>query len=109
TVRLTPFEMFLEGHEVELYYEAVGAAAGAAYAHAIAVYRVRGTPGRVDERPVVALAFEEPAFGDVVRSHRTLQLRRLKPGRYVVEVRVTGADGRVESRRRGFRLIRAPS
>ncbi len=109
TVRLTPFEMFLEGHEVELYYEAAGAAAGAAYAHAIAVYRVRGAPGRVDERPVVALAFEERAFGDVIRSHRTLQLRRLKPGRYVVEVRVTGADGRVESRRRGFRLIRAPS
>jgi GWxTD domain-containing protein len=106
TVLLTPFDLFVEGREVELYYEAAGATPGAAYRHQIAVFRVRGEPGRVDERPVVTLAFQEPARGDVIRAHRTLQLRRLKPGPYVVEVRVVGPDGRAEVRRRGFRVVK---
>ncbi len=107
TVLLTPFDLFVEGSEVQLYYEAAGASAGTSYRHEIGVFRVRGDPGRVDQRPVVALAFEESASEDVLHAHRTLQLRRLKPGTYVVEVRLVGADGRVEQRRREFRVVKA--
>ncbi|MDQ3136816.1 MAG: hypothetical protein M3Q93_04430, partial [Gemmatimonadota bacterium] len=106
TVLLTPFDLFVEGSDLELYYEASGATARASYRHEIAVFRVRGEPGRVDQRPVVTLAFEEPAAAEVIRAHRTLQLRRFKPGRYVVEVKVSGGDGRVEMRRRGFRVVK---
>ena len=105
TVRLTPFDLFVEGSEVELYYEGAGVEPGATYGHRIAVYRVRG-PDRVDPRPVVALGFDERAGGDPIRSHRLLQLRRLKPGPYVVEVRLTGPDGQADVRRRAIRVVK---
>ncbi|HUR93208.1 MAG TPA: GWxTD domain-containing protein [Gemmatimonadales bacterium] len=106
TVLLTPFDLFVEGREIELYYEAAGVRPGTAYRHQIAVFRMRGAEDRVDQRPVVSLAFEEPASGEVIRAHRTLQLRKLKPGAYVVEVKVLESDGRTESRRRAFRVIK---
>ena len=59
TVLLTPFDLFPEGGEVELYYEAAGAIAGTSYRHEIAVFRVRGEPGAVERRPVVTLGFDE--------------------------------------------------
>lgn len=107
TVYLTPFDLFPEGRDLELYYEGSGAAPGASYRHQIAVFRTKGDdPAIVERRPIVTLAFEEAATTDLVRSHRSLQLRRLKPGRYVVEVKVTGTDGREESRRREFRIVK---
>ena len=106
TVLLTPFDLFVEGAEVELYYEAAGAATGASYRHEIAVYRIRGTRGEVEERPVVTLGFDERAAGPLLRSHRVLQLARLKPGRYLIEVQVRAPDGRSVARRREFLVVR---
>jgi len=105
TVLLTPFDLFLEGSEVELYYEASGARTGSVYRHEIAVFRVR-RDDRVEERPVVSLRVHEAATGDVIRAHRTLRLARLKPGSYVVEVRVTGPEGEPVVRRRGVRVVK---
>ena len=105
TVLLTPFDLFLEGSQVELYYEATAAVSGMQYRHEIAVYRTKGD-GRLEQRPVVTLGFEERASGTLVRSHRTLQLGRLKPGPYVVEVKVTGAGGEPAVRRRELRVVR---
>jgi len=104
TVFLTPFDLVPRGSEVELYYEGTGATPGATYGHRIAVLRSRGDPARGEARPVVTLAFEERADGGVIRAHRTLQLGRLKPGAYVVEVRVMGPDGREATRRRQLRV-----
>jgi GWxTD domain-containing protein len=104
TVLLTPFDLFPEGSEVDLYYEASGARAGTAYRHEIGVFRVR-RDDRVEEKAAVALHVDEPALREVIRAHRTLQLARLKPGRYVVEVKVTGPDGTSESRRREIRVV----
>jgi hypothetical protein len=106
-VLLTPFDLFYEGAEVELYYEAGGATPGAAYRHDIAVFRVRGKPGVVERRPVVTLGFDERAADPLVRSHRVLQLARLKPGRYVIEVKVGTPEGEDISRRREFIIVRA--
>ena len=92
TVLLTPFDLFREGSAVELYYEVAGTAEGTLYRHGIAVYRRKGN-GKLEDRAVVSLRFDERAVGSVVRAHRTLQLSRLKPGRYVVEVRVDGPAG----------------
>lgn len=104
TVLLTPFDLFPAGSEVHLYYEAAGTRAGASYRHEIGVFRVRGDD-RVEDRPVVSLHVDEAAGGDPIRAHRTLQLARLKPGRYVVEVKVTGPDGRLDARRRAIRVV----
>ncbi|MGN6393090.1 MAG: GWxTD domain-containing protein [Gemmatimonadales bacterium] len=105
-VLLTPFDLFLAGSQVELYYEAAGAHPDTPYRHAIAVFRVRDDD-RAEERPVVTLRVDEPARADVIRAHRTLQLANLKPGRYQVEVRVTGPRGETAVRRRDVTVVRA--
>ena len=107
TAFLAPFGVVPEGREVELYYEASGARAGAVYAHEIAVYRLKGEPAVADRRPVVRLGFDEAAGDSIVRARRTLQLRRLKPGRYLLEVRMAGPDGSSDLRRREFRVLKA--
>ena len=75
------------------------------YRHQIAVYRAKND-GRLEARPVVTLGFEERADGPLVRAHRTLQLGRLKPGSYVVEVKVGGTAGEPAVRRRELRVVR---
>ena len=104
TVLLTPFNLFLKGSEVELYYEAGGARAGTSYRHEIAVFHVRDDD-RVDAHPVVTLRVDETAAAEVIRAHRTLRLDRLKPGRYVVEVKVGGPEGATDTRRREIRVV----
>ena len=106
TVLLTPFDLFREGGEVELYYEAGGATAGASYRHDIAVFRLRGEPAVVERRPVVTLGFDEPAPDTVLRAHRVVQLARLKPGRYLIEVKLGTPGGETVARRREFIVIR---
>jgi GWxTD domain-containing protein len=103
TVLLTPFDLFLEGSAVELYYEASGTTEGASYRHHIAVYQVKRN-GKLEARAVVSLGFDERAGGSAVRAHRTLQLARLEPGSYVVEVRVEGPGGSAV-RRREMRVV----
>jgi hypothetical protein len=109
TVLLTPFDLFREGSEVELYYEASGATAGARYRHEITVFRVKGEPGVAERRPVVTLGFDERATESWLRAHRVLQLARLKPGRYLLEVRVVGPGEPPVARRREFRVVRPES
>jgi GWxTD domain-containing protein len=106
TAFLTPFGMVPESRGAELYYEVSGARAGASYAHEIAVYRLKGEPSVPERRPVVRLRFDEAASGPVIHSRRTLQLRRLKPGRYLLDVRVSGPEGSSDERRREIRVLK---
>jgi GWxTD domain-containing protein len=108
TAFLAPFGIVPEGKEVELYYEASGVRVGAVYAHQIAVYRLKGEQALAERRPVVRLGFDEAAGDPIVRARRTLQLHRLKPGRYLLEVRIGGRDGTSDVRRREFRVLQAP-
>jgi hypothetical protein len=105
-VLLTPFDLFPEGSELKLYYEAAGAAQGADYRHEIAVFRMKGKPAAPDRRPAVTLSVDERAAGPVIRSYRTLQLRNLKAGTYMIEVRVRGPGGREDVRRRAFQVVK---
>ncbi|MGH7499308.1 MAG: GWxTD domain-containing protein [Gemmatimonadales bacterium] len=105
TAYMTPFGIVREGSELELYYQVAGARPGAGYAHEIGVYRMKGESGVAERRPVVRLGFAETAADSVIRARRTLQLRRLKAGRYLVEVRVTGPDGAADTRRREIRVL----
>jgi hypothetical protein len=106
-VLLTPFDLFREGSEVELYYELANAKPGAAYRHQIAVFRIRGEPGRAERRPVVTLGFDERARGPLLHASRVLRLARLKPGRYLLEVQVRTPDGGALARRRELRVVRS--
>jgi hypothetical protein len=103
TVLLAPSELFRKGAEIEIYYEAGGATARGQYRHEISVlpWNEQGSK----RRPLVSLSFEEEAPAEVIRSRRTARLERLKPGHYVVEVKVTGRDGDYQIRQRPIRLI----
>jgi len=105
-VLLTPFDLFPERSELRLYYEAAGAAPGAEYRHEIAVFRVKGDPAVPDRRPAVTLRVDERAGGPVIRAYRTLQLRDLKAGSYMIEVRVRGPGGSEDVRRRAFQVVK---
>lgn len=109
TVLLTPFDLFREGSGIELYYEANGATPGVPYRHEIAVFRMKGKADGPERRPAVTLSFNERAEGPLLRSHRVLQLARLKPGRYLLEVQVRTPGGPPVARRREFRVVRADS
>jgi GWxTD domain-containing protein len=103
TVLLAPSELFRKGADIEIYYEAAGAMPLRLYRHEISVLPWNSSPSK--RRPLVSLSFEEEAPGEVIRSRRTAQLGRVKPGNYVVEVKVTGPDGSVQVRQRDIRLI----
>jgi hypothetical protein len=104
TVYLTPFNLFRQRSEPTLYYEVSGAASGGLYRHQIAIFRMKGDPPEPERRPVVTLGFEEKADQSLIRAHRVLQLQRLRPGIYLLEVRVRGPDGVEGARRRVFRV-----
>jgi hypothetical protein len=103
TVLLAPSELFRKGAEIEIYYEASGAAPLERYRHEISV--LPGDARGSKRRPLVSLSFEEGAASEVIRSRRTVRLERLKAGNYVVEVRVTAPDGSFQLRQRAIRLI----
>ncbi|HKH83644.1 MAG TPA: GWxTD domain-containing protein [Gemmatimonadales bacterium] len=104
TVLLAPTGLLRKKSDVELYYEATGAQPGLKYRHEITVLRAEGR--RTSRRqPLVALSFEEDAANAVIRSHRSVYVSRLKEGRYVIEIRVSGGSGPAAVRRRGFTII----
>jgi hypothetical protein len=103
TVLLAPSGLFRERSEIQIYYEAGGVHPGL-YRHEITV--LRPDDGRdKGRRPLVSVAFEEQATGPTIRSRRIIRLERLEQGSYVVEVRLTGADGQSQVRRRLIQLI----
>jgi hypothetical protein len=105
TVLLAPSALFRKGSEVETYYEVTGTMAQTLYRHEITVLRAAGRESDTRGRPLVSLSFDEAAGGEMVKSRRTIRLDRLKPGNYVVEVRVTAPDGSSQVRGRLIRLI----
>jgi hypothetical protein len=105
TVLLSPTELFSRGAEIEIYYEARGVAARAPYRHQITVLRDDGQKATSPQRPMVSLSFNEAAAGPVLRSRRTVQLEGLKPGSYLVEVRVTAPNGDSQVRRRPIHVV----
>jgi GWxTD domain-containing protein len=104
TVLLSPGRLFRRGTEVQVYYEVSGAKAGQVYRHQITVLRADGREEPARRRPLVSLSFDEGSGGEVIRSRRSVQLDRLKPGNYFVEVRVAAPDGSFQVRRRSMRL-----
>jgi GWxTD domain-containing protein len=103
SVLLAPSKLFRKGAEMEIYYEASGATPSRRYRHEISVLPWDRRASK--RQPLVSLAFEEEAPSNVIRSRRRAKLEKLKPGDYVVEVKLTAPDGTVELRQRAIRLI----
>jgi hypothetical protein len=56
----------------------------------------------------IRLKFQEQATSPRVNTHRSLQLDRLKPGQYVLDVQVTDASGRRDRRQQEFQVVEKP-
>ena len=103
TVLLAPSSRFRQGSEVGLYYEVTGATPGMMYRHEVTVLRP-GKRASDKRRPLVALSFDEEAADSTIRSHRTVRLEGLKAGRYLMEVKIMGADGISRVRHRALHV-----
>ena len=110
TVRFNPLQTFKRSEEMQLYYEVGGLRPGGAYEVRLAVRKQGGGGGLFRKifgggGAALSLKFEARATESFESAHRGLQLERLKPGTYVLEVTVTDNEGRKDQRARSFQVV----
>jgi tetratricopeptide (TPR) repeat protein len=101
TAWLTPRHGYAAGTPVGLYYEVYGIPAGQSYQT-----EVTARHGDDGKGPGITLGFEEKSTGTPTRLARTLSLKTLEPGDYIIEVRVTNAGGQTAASSRPLRIVR---
>jgi GWxTD domain-containing protein len=112
TVLFNPLRTYRRDEEMELYYEIDGLRP-TPYTVELAVKKKGGGGGLFRKifgggGAAIKLKFQEQATTPQVTTHRRLQLDRLKPGEYVLEVQVTDANGRKDRRTQEFRVVEEP-
>ncbi len=110
TVMFNPLRTFKRSEEMELYYEVEGLSSGTPYAVRISV-RKQGGSGGIFRKifggggAAISLKFDEQATFPVASSLRSLDLDRLKPGHYTLEVIVDDGQGRTDRRTADFEVV----
>jgi GWxTD domain-containing protein len=110
TVMFNPLRTFKRSEQMELYYELEGLGSGTPYTVRITV-RKQGGSGGVFRKifggggAAMSLKFEEQATFPVASSLRNLDLDRLKPGHYTLEVIVDDGQGRTDRRTADFEVV----
>jgi GWxTD domain-containing protein len=109
TVLFNPLRTYRRSDEMELYYEIDGLRPSP-YTVELVVKR-KGSSGGLFRKifggggAAIRLKFQEQATTPQVSTHRRLQLNRLKPGNYVLEILVVDAAGRKDRRTREFQVV----
>jgi GWxTD domain-containing protein len=109
TVIFNPLRTYRRDEEMELYYEIEGLRP-APYTVELEV-RKKGSGSGIFKKifggggASIRLKFEQQATTPTVSTHRSLKLDRLKPGQYILALRVVDADGRKDSRTREFQVV----
>jgi GWxTD domain-containing protein len=109
TVLLNPLRTYRRSEEMELYYEIDGLRP-TPYTVELTVKK-KGSGGGLFKKifggggAAIRLKFQEQATTPRVSSHRSLQLSRLKPGNYVLELSVVDANGRRDRRSQEFQVV----
>jgi GWxTD domain-containing protein len=112
TVLFNPLGTYRRNDEMELYYEIDGLRP-TPYTVELAVKK-KGSSGGLFRKifggggAAIRLKFQEQATTPQVSSHRSLQLSRLKPGNYVLELMVVDAAGRKDRRTQEFQVVEEP-
>jgi hypothetical protein len=110
TVMFNPLRTFKRSEDMELYYEVEGLTSWTPYTVRIAV-RKQGGGGGIFRKifggggAAISLKFDEEASFPVANSVRTLNLDRLKPGDYTLEVIVDDGRGRTDRRTADFEVV----
>jgi GWxTD domain-containing protein len=110
TVLFNPLQTFKRAEEMQLYYEVQGLQPGSSYEVRLAVRKQGGSGGLFRKifgggGAAISLKFGSRATAMVESAHRGLQLEKLKPGMYVLEVEVTDAGGHRDQRLRPFQVV----
>jgi GWxTD domain-containing protein len=112
TVLFNPLRTFRRSDEMELYYEIDGLRP-TPYTVELTVKK-KGSGGGLFRKifggggAAIRLKFQEQATTSQVSTHRSLQLDRLKPGDYVLELLVVDAAGRKDRRTQDFKVVQEP-
>lgn len=101
TARLTPFRSQRQEQPMEMYYEVYGVPAGASYQT-----QITARQGGADRPATMRLGFEGTSRGTPTRVARTILIRELPPGAYLLEVQVTTDDGAIASSSRPITIIK---
>ena len=110
SVYFNPIGVFANDDEMELYYEVTGLQPGQPYTTKLEVKKGKGGGGFLSRLfggggAAISLEFEDQATGSVDAKQRVLELERLKPGDYTLELTVTDSEGRTDRRRHRFELV----
>jgi hypothetical protein len=110
TVLFNPLRIYKRSDEMQLYYEVGGLEPGTPYEVKLAVKKEGGGGGLFRKvfgggGAALTLKFDAQASAPLESAHRGLQLDRLKPGNYVLEVTVTDAEGRKDQRLQPFQVV----
>jgi GWxTD domain-containing protein len=110
TVLFNPLETFKRHEEMQLYYEVGGLRPGSPYEVRLAVRKQGGGGGLFRKifgggGAAMSVKFDGRATTALESAHRGLQLDRLKPGNYVLEMTVTDDLGRKDRRTRPFLVV----
>jgi GWxTD domain-containing protein len=110
TVVFNPLRTFKRNQDMELYYEVEGLSSGTQYTVRLAVRKQGGSGGLFRKifgggGAAISLKFDDQATFPVASSHRTLNLDRLKPGKYTLEVLVDDGNGRTDRRAADFEVV----
>ena len=109
TVLFNPLRTYRRTDQMELYYEIDGLRP-TPYTVELSVKK-KGSSGGLFRKifggggAAIRLKFQEQATTSQVSTHRRLQLNRLKPGNYVLELLVVDAAGRKDRRTQEFQVV----
>ena len=113
TVFFNPHGVYRQDDLVELYYEVYGLVPGQDYQTQLVVKKEGGGGGFLGLGKIfgggstpISLRFEEQATHQVVRVQRSIQLQKLKPGGYTLELAVTDDRGQISRRSQDFEVVK---
>jgi hypothetical protein len=79
---------------LEIHYDVCGLPSGAAYRGRVQVAAARASKKKRSTPKPVVVSFQDKADGVATRRHRELEIGKLKPGTYTLELIVTDSRGR---------------
>jgi tetratricopeptide (TPR) repeat protein len=111
TVFFNPLGTFRRNETLELFYEVLGADPFQPHTTTLVIRKgggesanfLRGVSGGGSGQ--VTLRFEDQSPRGDWRVQRSVNLEKLKPGEYTMEITVTAANGMKDTRRRAFRVV----
>ncbi len=113
SVFFNPHGRYRQDDLVELYYEVYGLRPGSTYETQLVVKKRGGGGGFLGLGKIfgggstpISLRFEEQAADQVVRIQRAIQLKKLKPGSYTLQLIVTSEDGTTRRREQDFEVVK---